>query len=83
MFEAFKGGPDWISEHPMATAALSEWRKAVMLQWQNYEDTKEHIQKDYEAKRAARQREAKYKQYTISRYFPSQNISRYILFLLR
>lgn len=82
MFESFKGGPDWILERSLAEDSLSAWRLAVMHQWQAYEGKKEHLQKDYEAKREAQQRQAKYKQHAITRYFPSQNMSRYILFLL-
>ena len=44
VFEAFKGGPDWISEQLLAMMAIQRWRIAVLEEYSDWQHNVEELQ---------------------------------------
>lgn len=48
LFESFKGGPDWISEKPLAMAAILRWRIAILEEQRLWRCRTEELQSAYD-----------------------------------
>jgi hypothetical protein len=66
LFGAFRGGPDWILEYPLAFSAIQRWRQAILEERHRWKMRIEETQKAYEKElRELRVR-------PIDSYFPSK-----------